>query len=109
MKNLAGRLHGCFAPPRLAEVQNEDTLDNLVVDHLSRRLFTAERLTEILAAAFARRAQKAGEIDHRVATLKREVSDASDKLKRLYRMVEDGVAEVDDILRDRIERLKLDR
>lgn len=86
-----------------------DTLDNLVVDHLSRRLFTTERLTEILAAAFARRAQQASEVDHRVASLQREVIDASDKLKRLYRMVEDGVAEVDDILRDRLESLKLDR
>lgn len=42
-------------------------------DHLSRRLFTAERLTEILAATFARRAEKAVVIDHRVAALQREV------------------------------------
>ena len=86
-----------------------DTLDNLVVDNLSRRLFTTERLTEILAAAFARRAEKAVEVDTRVAALQREVVDAADKLKRLYRMVEDGVAELDDILRERIASLKLDR
>lgn len=86
-----------------------DTLDNLVVDHLSRQLFTTERLTEILAAAFAQRAEKAMEVDGRVTALQREVVDAADKLKRLYRMVEDGVAELDDILRDRIASLKLDR
>ena len=86
-----------------------DTLDNLVVDHLSRQLFTTERLTEILAAAFARRAEKAMEVDGRVTALQRDVVDAADKLKRLYRMVEDGVAELDDILRDRISSLKLDR
>ena len=86
-----------------------DTLDNLVVDNLSRRLFTTERLTEILAAAFARRAEKAIEVDTRVATLQREAVDAADKLKRLYRMVEDGVAELDDILRERVASLKLDR
>jgi hypothetical protein len=80
-----------------------------VVDHLSRQLFTTEPLTEILAAAFARRAEKAIEIVGRVAALKREAVDAADKLKRLYRMVEDGVAELDDILRDRIASLKLDR
>lgn len=33
----------------------------------------------------------------------------ADKLKRIYRRVEDGVVEVDDILRDRLERLKLGR
>lgn len=86
-----------------------DTLDNLVVDNLSRRLFTTQRLTEILATAFARRAEKAVEVDTRVAALQREVVDAADKLKRLYRMVEDGVAELDDILRERIASLKLDR
>ncbi|MBN8960605.1 MAG: hypothetical protein J0H71_05690 [Rhizobiales bacterium] len=85
------------------------TLDNLVVDHLSRQLFTTERLTEILAAAFARRAEKAIEVDRRVAALQRDVVDAADKLKRLYRMVEDSVAELDDILQDRIASLKLDR
>lgn len=86
-----------------------DTLDNLVVDHLSRRLFTAERLNAILAASFTRRAEKAAEVDERAAALRREVSDTADKLKRLYRMVEDGVAELDDILRDRIASLKIDR
>jgi hypothetical protein len=55
-----------------------DTLDNLVVDNLSQRLFTTERLTEILAAAFARRAEKAVEVDTRVATLQREAVDAAD-------------------------------
>lgn len=86
-----------------------DKLDTLVVDHLSRRLFTAERLTEMLSSLSERRASRAAEVDGRVATLQREVSEAEDKLKRLYRMVEDGIAEMDDILRERIGSLKLDR
>lgn len=86
-----------------------DTLDSLVVDHLSRQLFTTERLTEILAVAFAQRAEKTIEVDGRVTALQREVVDAADKLKRLYCMVGNGVAELDDILRDRIACLKLDR
>jgi len=45
------------------------------------------------------------ELDGRVTALQREVVDAADKLKRLYRIVEDGVAELDDILRDRIASL----
>lgn len=62
-----------------------------------------------LAAAFGHRVEKAVEVDTRVATLQHEAVDAADKLKRLYRMVEDGVAELDDILRERIASLKLDR
>lgn len=81
----------------------------MVVDHLSRRLYTADRLNAILAASFSRRAEKAAEVDERAAALHREVSDTADKLKRLYRNVEDGVAELDDILRDRIASLKSDR
>lgn len=45
----------------------------------------------------------------RIATLQREVSEAEDKLKRLYRMVEDGIGEMDDILKERIANLKIDR
>lgn len=43
-----------------------------------------------------------------LSALEREAIEAEDKLKRLYRMVEDGVAELDDILRDRIA-LRSDR
>jgi chromosome segregation ATPase len=86
-----------------------DTLDTLVVEHLSERLFTTERLTAILAATFARRAEKAVEVDRRVVSLQRDVTDAADKLKRLYRLVEEGIAELDDILTDRIASLKRDR
>ena len=75
-------------------------LDTLVVDHLSRRLFTAKQLTEMLISLSERRANRAAEVDGRVATLQREVSEAEDKLKRLYKMVEDGIAEMDDILED---------
>lgn len=62
-----------------------------------------------MAAAFAHRVEKAVEVDTRVAPLQREAVDAVDKLKRLYRMVEDGVAELDDILQERIASLKLHR
>ena len=86
-----------------------DKLDTLVVDHLSKRLFTAERLTEMLASLSARRTSRAAEVDGRIVTLQREVSDSEDKLKRFYKMVEDGIAEMDDILKERIGNLKLDR
>lgn len=86
-----------------------DTLDNMVIDSLSRSLLTTERLTEMLSAASSRRAERAAEIDERVMTLQREATDASDRLRRLYRLIEDGVTELDDLLRDRIASLKLER
>ncbi|WP_082675670.1 recombinase family protein [Aureimonas ureilytica] len=86
-----------------------DMLDDLVVDHLSEHLFTTERLTELLASIASGRAEKAAEVDGRIIALQREASDAEDKLKRLYRMVEDGIAEMDDILKERVASLRLDR
>ncbi len=49
------------------------------------------------------------EVDGRVAALRREVEAAEDKMKRLYRMVEDGMTDLDEILRDRLARLKEER
>ena len=86
-----------------------DTLDNLVTEHLAKRLFTAERLTEILGSIAQRRAEKAAEVDRRIIALQREATEAEEKLRRLYRMVEEGLAEMDDLLRDRIASLRLDR
>ena len=84
-------------------------LDALVTDHLIDRLLHPQRLTEILASINVRRAERALELDKRVATLQSEVADADDKLRRLYRMVEEGVAEIDDVLKDRLDHLKTDR
>ena len=41
--------------------------------------------------------------------LQREVTDAEEKLKRLYRLVEDGLTDLDDVLKDRLNSLKADR
>ena len=36
-------------------------------------------------------------------------TDADDKLKRLYRLIEDGMTEMDDVLKDRLNSLKANR
>jgi hypothetical protein len=41
--------------------------------------------------------------------LEKEAHDTADRLCRLYKLVEDGMAEMDDVLRDRITALKADR
>ncbi|MBU2325895.1 MAG: recombinase family protein [Alphaproteobacteria bacterium] len=86
-----------------------DTLDELVVEHLSDQLLTSTRLTEILVAISAGRAAKAAEVDGRIIRLQGELTEVETRLKRIYTMVEDGIAEMDDILRDRIAGLKIDR
>ncbi len=86
-----------------------EKLDRLVTEHLVERLFEPERLATILNCISARRAEKAESVNKRIMALQREVTDAEDKLKRLYRLVEDGMTDLDDVLKDRLNSLKADR
>ena len=85
-----------------------DKLDTLVTDHLLERLFKPERIALILTSLSSRRAELAAAVNSRMSTLQREVVDADDKLKRLYRLVEDGL-DVDEVLKERLTTLKGDR
>jgi site-specific DNA recombinase len=86
-----------------------EKLDNLVTEHLMERLFKPERLAAILTSLSSRRAERAQSLNARLISLQREVTDAEDKLKRLYRLVEEGLTEVDEVLKDRLTALKADR
>ena len=56
-----------------------------------------------------RRAERAASLDTRLSALEREATTAEDKWKRLYKLIEDGVAEMDGLLKERITALKADR
>jgi site-specific DNA recombinase len=84
-------------------------LDGLVTEHLMERLFKPERIATILASLSSRRAEKAAALDNRIMSLQRAVTDADDKLKRLYRLIEDGITGLDDVLKDRLHTLKAER
>ena len=86
-----------------------DRLDDLVTTHLLDRLLTPGRLTELLSALAARRAEKLVAVDARLRDLERHIDDANDRLRRLYKLVEDGFADMDDILKGRITALKIER
>lgn len=86
-----------------------DRLDGLVTQHLSERLLQPERLAEMLQSLASRRAEKAAAVDRRIEGLEKQARDAEERLRRLYTLVETGLAEPDDILKERIEALKLDR
>jgi site-specific DNA recombinase len=86
-----------------------DKLDALVTDHLADRLLEPQRLAEMLTSLAGRRAMKAATVNARITALEREAHEANERLRRLYKLVEDGVAEMDNLLKDRITALKADR
>jgi len=86
-----------------------DKLDRLVTHHLIEQLFAPERLAEMLHSLSARRAEKVESLNTRVMALHREITNAEEKLKRLCRLVEDGLTDLDEVLKDRLNTLKADR
>lgn len=88
---------------------NMERLDRVVTEALLERLLTGERMWDLLATLATRRAERAATVDARLAALERDAATANDKLKRLYTLIEDGVAEMDDLLKERIATLKADR
>ena len=86
-----------------------DKLDGLVTTHLLDRVLAPERLEMLLAGVAARRAERSAAVDERIGGLQARADEADDRLRRLYKMVEDGLAEMDDLLKDRIAGLKADR
>ena len=86
-----------------------DKLDLLVTQHMADRLLQPGRLTTLLSSLAGRRWEKAAAVDRRLAALAREAEEADERLRRLYKLVEDGCDHVDDILKARIVDLKLAR
>ena len=84
-------------------------LDDLVTRHLAERLFHPDRLSAILASISARRTAHANEVDRRVAALQSEATEAEERLKRLYQLVENGAVNIDDVLQERLATLNLAR
>jgi site-specific DNA recombinase len=63
----------------------------------------------LLRSLAERQFAKSEAVDRRLLTLQREVVDSDERLKRLYRSIEGGIVELDDILRDRTATLKSER
>jgi hypothetical protein len=86
-----------------------EKLDRLVTENLMERLFKPERMSALLASLAARRAEKAESLSGRLIALQRQITEAEDKLARLYRLVEDGLTDLDEVLSDRLAALKAER
>ena len=86
-----------------------EKLDALVTEHLTNRIFDPDHLASLLGSLAERHAERAAAVDRRIAALAREAEEADERLRRLYKLVEDGRSEVDDLLNERIADLKLTR
>lgn len=84
-------------------------LDDLVMSNLKDRLFVPERVAALLEALLTQRAARQASVDRRALALQSVIADAEERLNRIYRSIEDGVVEPDDMLRERIQRLQDER
>ena len=86
-----------------------DRLDELVTEHVKRRVLEPARLGELLQSLKTHRKDEDAEVKTRLQKLSSEAARADEKIDRLYRMVEDGITEMDDLLAARLSSLKADR
>src|SRR5262249_32278922 len=84
-------------------------LDSIIIENVKERLFTPERLTTILETLLKRQSANDRAVQDRRAALTAELAAKGEKLKRLYRAIEDGVIDLDGHLKERIETLKTER
>ena len=84
-------------------------LDDIVVENLKKRLLAPDRMAALLQGLADRQAAKGNAVNQRILALQGEVTECEERLKRLYRSIEDDIVELDDILRDRISSLKAER
>ena len=84
-------------------------LENLVVSNVKAHLFGKDRLAQVLSALLERQGGQDQAVQQRREELEGELEDLQQKLNRLYRAIEVGVAELDDELRLRIQTIKQHR
>ena len=86
-----------------------DRLDDLVIEHVKKRVLEPSRLSDLLTSLKTRRQASDAEVRARLQDLRSEAAKADEKIRRLYKMVEDGMTELDDLLAERLATLKTER
>jgi len=86
-----------------------EKLDEAVIENVQERLLTPDRLTTILEQIVERRASQERSVSERRRALEVELSQKKDKLARLYHAIEEGVVDLDEDLKLRIQTLKSER
>lgn len=85
-------------------------IEKLVIEALLDQLLQPERVTAILTTLKARRDGRQASADRRLVDLARQVSDAGERLARLYASIEAGTIDgTDPTLKERVAALKATR
>jgi DNA invertase Pin-like site-specific DNA recombinase len=109
------RYYSCSAVARMGKTACKgrsipmDKLDQLVTSHITDRLLVPDRIAALLAEIIQKRAMATGEVQDRIDQLTRQATAAEEKLRRLYALVEDGITDLDEVLRARLADIKADR
>ena len=84
-----------------------ERLDTLVANHIELRPLKSARLADVLFSVLNRREERAERRVTHIAELRKRVTEADAKLRRLYDAIENGVADLaDPMLKDRVAELK---
>ncbi len=86
-----------------------EKLDGAVIENVKEKLLTPERLSLILDQLVERRALQDRAVAERRKSLEQELTQTQEKLGRLYKAIEDGVVDLDNDLKQRIQTLKYER
>ena len=109
------RYYSCSAVARMGKTACKgrsipmDKLDQLVTSHIADRLLVPDRIAALLAEIVQKRAVASGEVQDRIDQLSRQATAAEEKLRRLYALVEDGITDLDEVLKARLADIKADR
>lgn len=74
--------------------------------NLKQRVLVPDRIADLLKSLIERQATKRKSAADRLLALQKELTGCEDRMKRLYRPIEDGIVELDDILQERTAALK---
>ena len=86
-----------------------EKLDQLIIENVKERLLVPERLSELLEALIKRNHSRRSEVEARQQALRAQLEQTKDKLNRLYRAIEEGIVDLDESLKIRIEALKTEQ
>jgi hypothetical protein len=86
-----------------------DELDQKVIETVSTRLCTTDRLTTMLNGLMQHFSKATASANANLAVAEKTLGVLDEKLRRLHRSIEDGLVPLDEVLRDRITELSGER
>ena len=87
-----------------------DRLDNAVTERLADQLLTPDHVENLLAGLMDRQTARDADHGQRLTMLRGKLTDAEDRLKRLYQAIENGIADpADPTLKDRGAAIRTER